>query len=146
MLIRLLSMPTSVKNHSQHISVPPTSLSVSSSAFSLFGVGASSFQSLRSPVLCFFYLYSFLLRVFSCNIRFGLPIFRCPLTSMFSLLHLLQSFYPHGLTISVSLLWSAVECRTRNQVRPHLNPLWYRFEDWAFSFSPLMPQLTQLYK
>ena len=26
-------------------------------------------------------------------------------------------------------------------------PLWYRFEDWAFSFSPpLMPHLTQLYK
>ena len=25
-------------------------------------------------------------------------------------------------------------------------PIWYRFEDWAISFSPLMPLLTQLYK
>ena len=24
--------------------------------------------------------------------------------------------------------------------------IWYRFEDWAFSFSPLTPQLTQLYE
>ena len=39
----------------------------SSSAFSLFGVGASSFQSPRSPVLCFFYLYSFLLHIVSYN-------------------------------------------------------------------------------
>ena len=45
---------------------------------------------------------------------------------------------------------SAVECRTRNQVRPGSNPPpplpAYRFEDWAFSFSPLTPHLTQLYK
>ena len=33
-------------------------------SFSLFGIGASSHQSPRSPVLCF-YLYSFLLHVFS---------------------------------------------------------------------------------
>ena len=38
----------------------------SSSAFSLFGVGASSFQSPHSPVLRSFYLYSFLLHVFPC--------------------------------------------------------------------------------
>ena len=38
---------------------------------------------------------------------------------------------------------SAVECRTRNQVRILLC---YRFEDWAFSFSPLWSQFTQLYK
>ena len=25
-------------------------------------------------------------------------------------------------------------------------PLWYHFEDWAFSFTPLTPLLTQLYK
>ena len=31
-------------------------------------------------------------------------IFRCPPTSMFSLLHILQSFSPHDLTASVSLL------------------------------------------
>ena len=38
-----------------------------------------------------------------------------------------------------------MECRTRNQVSPGSNPLCYRFDDWAFSFSPLTPQLTQLY-
>ena len=36
--------------------------------FPLFGVGPSSFQYPRSPVLCFFYLYLFLLHVFSYNI------------------------------------------------------------------------------
>ena len=41
---------------------------------------------------------------------------------------------------------SVVECRTRNRVSPGSNPLWYRFEDWAFSFSSLTPLLTQLYK
>ena len=41
---------------------------------------------------------------------------------------------------------SAVECRTRNQGSPGSNSLCYRFEDWAFSFSPLTPRLTQLYK
>ena len=44
------------------------SLVLSSSVFSLFAVGASSFQSARSPILCLFYLYSFLLHVFSYNI------------------------------------------------------------------------------
>ena len=39
-----------------------------SPAFSLFGIGASNFQSPCSPVLCFFHLYSFLLDVFSYNI------------------------------------------------------------------------------
>ena len=34
---------------------------------------------------------------------------------------------------------SAVECRTRNQVSLGSNHLCYRFEDWAFSFSPLTP-------
>ena len=41
---------------------------------------------------------------------------------------------------------SAVECRTRNQVSPGSNPLCYRFDDWAFSFSPFTPQLTQPFK
>ena len=41
---------------------------------------------------------------------------------------------------------SVVECWTRNQVSPGSNPPWYRFEDWAFSFSPLTPLFTQLYK
>ena len=40
---------------------------------------------------------------------------------------------------------SVVECRTRNQVSPGVRiPLCYRFEDFAFSFSPLTPLLTQL--
>ena len=41
---------------------------------------------------------------------------------------------------------SVVERRIRNQVSPGSNPLCYRFEDWAFSFSSLTPLLTQLYK
>ena len=40
----------------------------------------------------------------SLHLSFGLPIFRCPPTSMFALLHLLQSFSSHGLTISFLLL------------------------------------------
>ena len=39
------------------------------------------------------------------HLSFGLHIFRCPPTSMLSLLYLLQSFSPHGLNISVSLLF-----------------------------------------
>ena len=39
----------------------------SSLAFSLFGVVTSSFHSPRSPVLCFLFLYLFLLHVFSYN-------------------------------------------------------------------------------
>ena len=38
------------------------------------------------------------------RLSFGLPIIRFPAISMFSLLHLLQSFSPHGLTISVSII------------------------------------------
>ena len=41
---------------------------------------------------------------------------------------------------------SVVECRSRNQMSPVRIPLCYRFEDWAFSFSPLTPLFTQLYK
>ena len=43
-----------------------------------FGVGASSFQSPRSPVLCFFSLYSFLLHVFlitSLHLSFSILMF-----------------------------------------------------------------------
>ena len=69
-------------------------------AFSLL-VGASSFQSPRSPALRFFYLYLFLLRVFSYNIT--PPQFRssneCPLTAIFPLL-CLQSFSPHQSRLS----------------------------------------------
>ena len=73
------------------------------SAFFLFAVGTSCFQSPRSPVLCFFYLYSFLLHVFSYNITS--PQLRSsylsgvrPLpSSMFLILHLL----PIHLAISI---------------------------------------------
>ena len=41
---------------------------------------------------------------------------------------------------------SAVECWTHNQGSPGSNPFCYRFEDWAFSFSPLTPQLPRLCK
>ena len=81
--------------------------SSSCSAFSLFEVSVPSFQSPRSPVLSFFYLYLFLLLSFSYNItppQFRSPYLSVSTTSMFSILHLLQSFSPHGLTISVSVL------------------------------------------
>ena len=41
---------------------------------------------------------------------------------------------------------SVAECRTRNQVSAGSNPPLLLLEDWAFSFSPLTPLLTQLYK
>ena len=56
------------------------------------------------------------------------------------------SMYFNGDKYFVERGSSVVERRTRNQVSPGSNPLWYRFEDWAFSFSPLTPLLTQLYK
>ena len=61
-------------------------------------------------------------------------------------------FSHHGYTLKKSLIThverssSVVECRTRNRGSPGSNPIWYRFEDWAFSFIPLTPLLTQLYK
>ena len=61
----------------------------SSSAFFLFGVCASSFHSPCSLVLYFFSLYSCSFVYFlitSLHLRFGLPIFRCPLTSIFHVL------------------------------------------------------------
>ena len=56
---------TIVAYHSEH-NYPCTS--DSHSAISLFGVGASSFHSQLSPVLCLFSLCSFLLCVFLYNI------------------------------------------------------------------------------
>ena len=70
--------------------------------FSLFPIWGSMHQVFNLHVLrsCassiftpFFFMYFLII-----------PIFRCPPTSVFSLLHLLQLFYPHGPTISVSLL------------------------------------------
>ena len=76
-------------------------------AFSLFGVGALSFHSHFQSCACslctpFSFMY---FRITSLHLSFSLPIFWCPLTSMFSLLHLPLSFSPHRLTISVSLLF-----------------------------------------
>ena len=80
---------------------------LNSSPFSYWDWKMWSFHLPRSPVLCFFSPTpdSFISRcISSLCLSVGLPIFGCPLTSMFSLLHLLQSFSSHGLTISVSLL------------------------------------------
>ena len=65
--------------------------SSSSSAFSLFGVGASSFQSPRSPVLCFFSRYSCLIHVFSYNIT--PPQFRSSYLSVSYHFHVPRSHY-----------------------------------------------------
>ena len=60
---------------------------------------------LRSCVSSIFTPFSFMsFLVTSLHLSFGLPIFRCSPTSMFSLLYLLQSFSSHGLTISVLLV------------------------------------------
>ena len=56
-------------------------------------------------LLCLLLSPSFLIR--SRHFSFSLPIFRCPLTSIFYdliTIHLHQSFFPHDLIISVSLL------------------------------------------
>ena len=82
---------------------------ISFSAISLSGFGTSSFQSPSSPVLCLtsiftpFSFMSFL--VTSLHLSFGfLDYLLCPLTPMYSLLHLPLSFSPYVLTISVSHL------------------------------------------
>ena len=63
----------------------------SSSAFSLFGVGESSFQSPRSPVLCAFYVYLLLHHVFSYNIT--PPQFHSSYLSVSNHFHLPCSHY-----------------------------------------------------
>ena len=61
----------------------------------LFGVGASSFQSPRSCASSIFTPFSFLYFLITpLRLSFRLSILRCLPTSMFSLLHLLPSFYP----------------------------------------------------
>ena len=73
-----------------------TNLNSSSLAFPLFGIGATSFQFPRSPVLCFFSLYSFLPRVFSYNItppQFWSSYLSCPPASIFHVL-ITTSFSP----------------------------------------------------
>ena len=76
---------------------------------------------LRSPSCLFF--------ITSLHFSFGLPIFRCPHTSMFSVLHRRQSFSPHGLTISVSFLLFSYFCL------PHLS-LFLFLHSWSSSISP----------
>ena len=77
----------------------------------LFPISGWRIEFSISTFLCFFYLHLFLLRVFSYIVN--PPLFRSSYlsvaadrlpSSMFSLLHLLQSFSLRGLTISVSLL------------------------------------------
>ena len=48
--------------------------------------------------------------------------------------------------ICVECAGSLVERRTHNRESQGLNPLCYRSAVWAFPFSPLTPQFTQLYK
>ena len=60
-------------------------------------------RSCASSIFTPFSFMSFL--VTSLHLSFGLPIFRCPPTYMFSLLHLLLSFSPHARTISVLFLF-----------------------------------------
>ena len=57
-------------------------LSFYSSAFSLFGVGASSFQSPCSQSSIFTCLSFMYFLITSLHLSFGLPIFRCPRTSI----------------------------------------------------------------
>ena len=63
---------------------------------SIFGVGASRFNSSRSPVLCFFNFFSCLLCVLcivkSTHLRFGHPIFRYPHSSIFNVLNSISSY------------------------------------------------------
>ena len=70
-------------------------------------IGASSFQSPCSPVLCFFYPYSFLLHVFSYNIT--PPQFRSSYLPMSTNVHLLCSQYQRGFTYHTIIL---MECNT----------------------------------
>ena len=53
--------------------------------------------------------------------------------------------YDIGWCVLWSFMWSAVAGLAIKWARVRI-PLCYRFEDWAFSFSPLTPLFTQLYK
>ena len=82
----------------------------STSTFSSAHLGSAhqvcNLYVLRSCASSIFTCFSFMsFRITSLHLSFGLPLFRCPPTSIFSLLHLLQSFSPHDLTISVSRLF-----------------------------------------
>ena len=44
-------------------------------------------------------------------------------------------FFPETWHTHVERGSSVVECRTRNRESPGSNPLWYRLEVWAFSFT-----------
>ena len=65
--------------------------------FSLHGL-----RSCASVFTCFAFMSFFFIT--SLFLSFGLPILRCPLTSMLSLLHLPQYFSSNVLTISISFL------------------------------------------
>ena len=84
----------------------------SSSAFSLFRVGASSFQSPSSPVFCFFYLYLFLLHVFSYNIT--PPQFRSSYLLVSTHFHLPCSHYYIVFSLSLNVAYPS-QSRIRYQ-------------------------------
>ena len=69
------------------------------SACSLFAIGASRFQSPRSPVMCFFYLHSFIRHVISHNVT--PPEFRSSYLSVSTHFHVL-------ITTSSSVVLSAL--------------------------------------
>ena len=93
-------------NHFMQVTHTVWSETISSSAFPHSGPVHRAFNLhvLLSSTFTRFSFMSFLIT--SLHLSFGLLIFRCPPTSTFSLLHLLQSFSPHVLTISVSLIFA----------------------------------------
>ena len=117
-----------------------------------FGFSISTFSGfvLLLSLLVFSFM-SFIIT--SLHLSFGLPIFRCPPTSIFHVLNTTSSSntsrYLHTFG-SPPIVWSVV-AQWYNAglaivwVRIRI-PLCYRFKDWAFLFSPLTPLLTQLYK
>ena len=103
--------------------------------FSIWGRHIEFSISTFSGLVLLLYLLSFSFMYFlitSVHLSFGLAIFRCPSTSIFPLLHLLQSFSPHGLAISVSLLLFSHLCL------PYL-PLLLFLHSWSSQSSIICP-------
>ena len=70
-----------------------------------------------------------------------------PVTCQYESLFIETVMHDHKVIIGVMERGSSVvERRTLNQVSRVRIPLCYPFGDWVFSFSPLSPLLTQLYK
>ena len=64
-----------------------------------------------------------------------LPVGFAALPVGFAVLPVGFAALPVGFAVLVERSSSVVECRTRNRESPGSNPLYYRFEVWAFSFS-----------